>query len=54
MLLSDLIAEEGTPLSLTEREAILSDVVDEVFGFGPLEALLRDPSISDILVNTCN
>ena len=54
MLLSGLIAQEGTPLSLTEREAILSDVVDEVFGFGPLEALLRDPTISDILVNTSN
>ena len=52
MLLSGLIAEEGTPLSLSEREAILGDVVDEVFGFGPLEPLLRDPGVSDILVNT--
>src|SRR5262245_46985705 len=51
-LLFDLIAEEGTPLSMTEREVILSDVVDEVFGLGPLEPLLRDPGISDILVNT--
>src|ERR687891_2088402 len=51
-LLFDLIAEEGMPLSMTEREAILGDVLDEVFGFGPLEPLLRDPSVSDILVNT--
>ena len=51
-LLFDLIAEENTPLSLAEREGILSDVVDEVFGLGPLEPLLRDPSVSDILVNT--
>src|SRR5256712_2758120 len=51
-LLFDLISEEGTPLSMTEREAIFSDIVDEVFGLGPLEPLLRDPSISDILVNT--
>src|SRR3954466_14327414 len=51
-LLFDLIAEEGTPMSMTEREVILSDVVDEVFGLGPLEPLLRDPSVSDILVNT--
>ena len=51
-LLFDLIAEEGMPLSMTEREAILGDIVDEVFGLGPLEPLLRDPSISDILVNT--
>jgi len=51
-LLFDLIAEEGTPLSMSERDAILGDVIDEVFGLGPLEPLLRDTSISDILVNT--
>jgi pilus assembly protein CpaF len=51
-LLFDLIAEEGTPLSMTEREVVLVDVIDEVFGLGPLEPLLRDPTISDILVNT--
>src|SRR5687767_8547725 len=51
-LLFELIAEEGMPLSMTEREAILGDVIDEVFGLGPLEPLLRDPGISDILVNT--
>src|SRR3954447_4364843 len=51
-LLFDLIAEEQMPLSMTEREAILGDVIDEVFGLGPLEPLLRDPGISDILVNT--
>ena len=39
------------PLSLFEREALISDVLNELFGLGPLEALLRDPSISDILVN---
>src|SRR5687768_12951163 len=41
----------STPLSLFEREALISDVLNELFGLGPLEALLRDPSISDILVN---
>jgi pilus assembly protein CpaF len=51
-LLFDLISEEGMPLSMTEREAILGDVIDEVFGLGPLEPLLRDATISDILVNT--
>jgi pilus assembly protein CpaF len=51
-LLFALIAEEGTPLSLSERELILGDVIDEVFGLGPLEPLLRDSTISDILVNT--
>jgi pilus assembly protein CpaF len=51
-LLFELIAEEGIPLSMSEREAILGDIIDEVFGLGPLEPLLRDPSINDILVNT--
>ena len=51
-LVATLIAESGMPLSLTEREAIVGDVLDEVFGFGPLEPLLRDATVSDILVNT--
>jgi pilus assembly protein CpaF len=51
-LVSELLAEEGTPLSYGERETLFSELIDEVFGLGPLEPLLRDPSISDILVNT--
>jgi pilus assembly protein CpaF len=51
-LLFELINEEGIPLSLSERDSILSDVIDEVFGLGPLEPLLRDPTVNDILVNT--
>jgi pilus assembly protein CpaF len=42
---------ESTPLSLFERESLIGDVLNELFGLGPLEALLKDPSISDILVN---
>jgi pilus assembly protein CpaF len=42
---------DNTPLSLTEREMLVGDVLNELFGLGPLEALLRDPAISDILVN---
>jgi pilus assembly protein CpaF len=42
---------ETTPLSFSERDAITTDVLHELFGLGPLEALLRDPAISDILVN---
>jgi len=42
------------PLSLFEREALISDVINELFGLGPLEVLLRDSSISDILVNRYN
>jgi pilus assembly protein CpaF len=44
----------ATPLSLFEREALIADVLNELFGLGPLEAFLRDPSISDILVNRHN
>ncbi len=40
-----------TPLSLYERESVIGDVLNELFGLGPLEALLRDPAISDILIN---
>ena len=43
---------EQTLLSAIERNQIISEVLDEVFGLGPLEALLHDPSVSDILVNT--
>jgi len=43
-----------TPLSLYERESMTVDVLDELFGLGPLEALLKDPSVSDILVNRFN
>jgi pilus assembly protein CpaF len=45
---------QTTPLSLLEREMLVTDVLNELFGLGPLEALLRDPSISDILVNRFN
>ncbi len=51
-LLGELLAEENTPLSLGEREGLFTELLDDVFGLGPLEPLLRDPTISDILVNT--
>jgi pilus assembly protein CpaF len=51
-LLGELLAGEGTPLSLGEREMLFGELLDDVFGLGPLEPLLRDPTISDILVNT--
>src|SRR2546422_8699044 len=52
-LLGELLMEESAPLSLSERETLFTEILDDVFGLGPLEPLLRDPSISDILVNTC-
>src|SRR6201986_5133300 len=45
-----LVEEERTPLSLTEKERVIEEVLDEVFCLGPLEPLLRDPTVSDILV----
>src|SRR5437588_1577252 len=46
-----LIAEESIPMKVTERERLIEEVMDEVIGLGPLEPLLKDPGISDILVN---
>src|SRR5690606_11952384 len=42
---------EETPLSRIERERIVDEVLDETFGLGPLELILKDPAVSDILVN---
>ena len=47
-----LVEEERTPLSITEKDRVIEEVLDEVFGLGPLEPLLADPTISDILVTT--
>src|SRR5215472_11608139 len=51
-VVAKLVDEEKTPLSLVEKDRIIDEVLDEVFGLGPLEPLLADPSISDILVTT--
>jgi len=51
-LLFELLSEEGTPLSLGERDILFGEILDDVFGLGPLEPLLRDPLVNDILVNT--
>ena len=52
--LTQLMDAEQTLLSAVERNQIVSEVLDEVFGLGPLEPLLQDPTVSDILVNTHN
>src|SRR5439155_5549465 len=49
--LRDMLNRERTPLASTEREQITVEVLNELFGLGPLEALLADDTISDILVN---
>src|SRR5438132_1701984 len=50
-VIHDLVANLKTPLSGPEKERLSLEVLDEVFGLGPLEPLLQDPTISDILVN---
>jgi pilus assembly protein CpaF len=54
LIVDMLERERETPLSLAERENLITDVLHELFGLGPLEELLSDPSISDILVNRYN
>jgi pilus assembly protein CpaF len=51
-LLESLVLGESAPLNLQERERVVQEVLDEVFGLGPLEPLLADPTVNDILVNT--
>jgi pilus assembly protein CpaF len=51
-LASSLLAQEDTPLSSAERERLIHEVRHELFGLGPLEQLLTDTTISDILVNS--
>src|SRR3954469_18930359 len=48
----DLISQESIALNLEERELLVVQVLDEIFGLGPLEPLMQDSDISDILVNT--
>src|SRR5947209_12557636 len=50
-VIQDLVANLKTPLSGRERERLALEVLDEVFGLGPLEPVLQDPSVNDILVN---
>jgi pilus assembly protein CpaF len=51
-LIEEIIRNLGTPLSFDEQARVQADLLDEVFGLGPLEPLLRDPKVSDILINS--
>jgi pilus assembly protein CpaF len=51
-LAESVLAQEAMPLSVSERDRLVNDVQHELFGLGPLEPLLKDPTISDILVNS--
>ena len=51
VLIRNSVNSEAVPLSFAERERLAREILDEIFGLGPLEQLLKDPTISDILVN---
>ncbi len=50
-LIRSTVNTEAVPLSFAERERLSREILDEIFGLGPLEPLLKDPTVSDILVN---
>jgi pilus assembly protein CpaF len=53
-MIQEIVGAQKVPLNSGERDRVENDLLDEVFGLGPLEPLLRDPSVSDILVNNRN
>jgi len=53
-IVASMVGASKVPLNQFERERLIQDLIDEVTGLGPLEPLLNDPTISDILVNTCS
>ena len=50
-MIHEIVVSQRVPLSFEQQEKVQDDLLDEVFGLGPLEPLLNDPTISDILVN---
>src|SRR5207247_7790024 len=54
LVIRNTVNSEAVPLSVAERERLAREILDEIFGLGPLEPLLKDSSISDILVNRFN
>jgi pilus assembly protein CpaF len=54
LLIRNTVNSEAVPLSFAERERLAREILDEIFGLGPLEPLLKDPTVSDILVNRFN
>ena len=53
-LVTELLESESVPLSMKEREELISDIQHEVMGLGPLEPLVQDQTVNDILVNRCD
>lgn len=53
-LVRELLAAESIPLNVEERDKLIMQVLDEIFGLGPLQPLMEDPTVADILVNTAD
>lgn len=53
-LVEHMLEQEGAPLNIREREQLINQIQNEVMGLGPLEPLVQDPSVNDILVNRCD
>src|SRR5215831_3153099 len=53
-IIQELVGSQKMPLNAAEKDQIENDLLDEVFGLGPLEPLLKDPAVSDILINNRN
>lgn len=53
-LVREMLAAESIPLNVEERDKLILQVLDEIFGLGPLQPLMEDPTIADILVNTAD
>jgi pilus assembly protein CpaF len=53
-LVRELLAAESIPLNLEERDELIAQVLNEIFGLGPLQPLMDDPTVADILVNACH
>lgn len=49
--LSDVLAREATPLSASDRKRVVAEIVDDIMGLGPIEPLLREPGITEVMVN---
>ena len=53
-LVEHLLEQESAALNIREREQLISEIQNEVMGLGPIEPLVQDPTINDILVNRCD
>jgi pilus assembly protein CpaF len=51
VIVEKLVLDDGVPMTMIERDRLIEEILDEVFGLGPLEPLLKDATISDIMVN---